>query len=311
MPYDIFAGWGEQAAYGTAVARAQFARVYDGSAVTHKHPGDPHTYLGRADPETIHYGLEYGEWTLEPVPVYDGIGKLFKHALGSVTDAGAGPYTHTHSLADSLPANGLSIELHKGLDPAGAESKLITGGKINEFAFEASVGEELKIRFGGIGQKATIVAKTASPTYPDYDNDIVKVSQISVQIDGATTNVTGISVSLNNNLRTDRGFLGSQYIAEPTRAGNREITGQVDKEWEDATLYNKFLSGATATLLITCTGSGSNKLTIRCNEIVFLGDVDEELTQSEKIGQTLPFVARHDATYGALQIVETNGTATT
>lgn len=310
MPFDIFAGWGEQSAYDTAVGRTQFARVYDGTDANHKKPGEPHTYLSAADPETVHYKTEYGDFTLEPVVVYDGLGKLLKHALGSVADAGSGPYTHTHSLADSPPDHGLSVEVHKGLS-SGAESKLVTGGKITEFGIEASVGEEVKFTFSGVGRRVTLTAKTASPTFPDYDNDIIKVSQITVAIDGATTNVKSVSVQLNNNLQTDRGFLGSQYIAEPKRAGKREITGEIGKEWEDATLYNKFLSGSTATLLITCSGSGNNEMTIRCNEIRFLGDPSEELTESESIGQTLPFTAFKDATYGALQIVETNDTATT
>lgn len=313
MPQEIFAGWGEQTVYSTLVARTQFGRVYPESDLKHDIPREPYTYLGNPDPDELFDGVAKGSGVIIPVPVYDGMGKLLKHALGAFADAGAGPYTHTFTLASAAPAFGLSVELHKAFSDSGFESKLATGAKVSEFSIECAVGQEVKFPFTLVAEQVALGPKTASPTYPTYTGAtgvIIKPSQITVQIDAASADVSAFNISVNGGIDDTKAFLGDAYIREPARDNLRVITGEISKEWSSKALYDKFISGATAELLATCDGPGNHDMTIRVAKLIFR-EPTEELTTATQIPQGLPFVAVADATYTALQIVETNDTATT
>lgn len=312
MGYDIFAGVGEQSAYATAVARTSWSRVYSDSDLNHIRPNDPRAHLGRLDPDELFYQLERGEGQLVVPLHYDTsssrlLDLMFKHALGGRVHAGAGPsYTHTYSLADSLPANGLTVELHKGFPDSGDESKILTGGKVRNMTITARVNEETQASFGLLGRKVDTGAKTASPTYVDLDTYAVNPPTITVDIDATTTNVFGVEINLDNILRDDRGFLGQQYIAEPVRgAGKRQITGTISKEWESKAILDKFIAGSTANLVIDAAGPTNYAWEIRLEKIRYV-EPTEETTEIDEIPQEIPFVAFYDATYTALQITQTN-----
>lgn len=312
MGYNIFGGVAEQVAYITPVARTQFFRVYGDSDLVHRNPSEPRAHLSKLDPDELFYKVNMGEGNLVIPGQYTGMGKLMKHALGAVVDAGAGPsYTHTFTLTDGLPDYGLTAELHKGFSDVGFESKIGTGMKVRTMNVKAQVNEETQFNFGLLGRKVDLGAVSGAPSFTDLDLHAVNPDQIAVTIDAASANVFGVEFTLDNNLRDDRAFLGDAYLAEPKRAaGKRKITGTISKEWDDKTLYEKFISGATAALVITATGPTNYAMEITLNKIRFQ-DPTEETVEIDEIPQSLPFVAFLDATHTALKIVETNTTATT
>lgn len=316
MAYGIFAGWGEETTWGTAVARTQFAKVYSESQAMHDKPMEPVAFLGNRDPDRPFFGPERGTAELVLPWVYTGLGKLFKHALGITVDAGAGPYTHTHSLdakpytRTSSPLKGLTVELNGELPDAGPlEAWLLTGGRVLRMAGGVRAGEENRITVGLQGKEITQVIKSGSPTFPNLDTEWVIPQQVLLTIDGGAHDIYGFDWELNNGLREDKAFIGSQFRSPAPVSGKRSITGTIDKEWVSKALWDKMKAGTTAALLATAT-AGARIQTIRLANVRF-GAFMPPLQEGEDMQHQLPWTAFDDATYGAMQIIETNATATT
>lgn len=311
MPQGIFAGWGKQSAYATAVAPTKFGRCYDDTTVDHRRPADGVTYLDTLDPGRIQYReKEFAEGLLAPVSVYDGNGTLYEAALGTLTTTGSGPYTHTFTLADTLPANGLSVEVHYGFPQATKESKLGVGMFAVGYAAEFRASEPVRERWTLRGRNVQMFSKSTE-TVPAYDNEEIISAHVALTIDTvSTTVVEGVTINLDNNPKTPRALLdGSAYIAEFKRGGRRTITGELSKEWENEDIMQDFLSGTDAELIVTATGTGNRSMVWKLAKIRYLGELSEELTESETVMQTIPFTALDDATDGALKITMTNDTA--
>lgn len=304
MGYDIYAGWAKQTTdYDTLEARAKFSRVYSDSDLMHERPSDPKTHVGNLDPDEQHYTLERGTGRLVLPAQYKDQHDLHEAALG-IREADSPPNTRVIKLANSLPANGLSVELHKGFPDAGNEAKLMTGGKVSTFAIQAAIDEEIRYDYGLIGKKVDLGAKTVSPTFQDLDTRHLLAKQIAVQIDAASANVFSVEINLDNNLTDSRGFLGSTYIAEPIRApGKRTITGTISKEWTDKTLYDKFLSGASAELILTATGPSPFVAVWTVGKMIFTAP-EEETVEVDQIPQSLPWRAVSDGD-DTLKLTET------
>jgi len=318
MPYGQFAGWGEEVApdWGVAVARTQFAKLYSESESMHEKPMDPAAFLGNRDPDRPFFGPEFGRATLVVPLVYDGVGKLLKHSLGVTVDAGSDPYTHTHSLdatpytRASSPLVGLSVELNYELPDSSLEAFLLTGGRVLSLAGSFRAGEEVQLRCALQGKQVTQVQKSGAPTFPDLDTDWVIPQQVLVTIDAGAHDIYGFDWELNNGLREDKAFLGSQYRAPATVSAKRQISGTIDKEWVSKALWDKMKAGTTGAILVTATGPGDYVMTWRYNNVRF-GGFAPALQEGEDRQHQIPWTAYDDATYGAMQIVETNNTATT
>lgn len=319
MPYNQFVAWGEESgSWASEASRDTFARPYEDSKLMHEKPQAPLEYLSNRDPEAPFYQAERGVGNLVFPLTYTGAEIWLKHCVGNIATSGSGPYDHTFSLDNnpytrsSSPLLGLSIELNLGLPDSGYESALLLGARCRSFGSNFRVNEETKLSSEWVGQKVMLEPITGSPSFPDYDHasasPLVKWSQIALTIDAGSETVYGVEFTCNNNLRDDRAKLGSQYIAEPRAQGRREITGTLDLEWSDKTLYDKFVSGASAAILATATGPGSFAMTVRFNNVRFTGETPG-LSHGEDVDYSLPFTAYDDATYGAMQIVNTNDTA--
>lgn len=319
--YDLFSGWGEETTWGTPVARAQFARPYVDSVVTHEKPQQPHTFAGDRDPEAPFFLAERGVGSVNIPLVYAGMEVLIEHCMGAVlTSSGVGPFVHTFNLSSdpytraTAPFVGLTQELHLGLPDSSLESLLLYGARCGSFGSNFRVNEETRWNSDWVGKQVVQAAKTGSPTYPDYANaaasPLVKFTQIVVTIDGSgSQNIYGLEWSVNNSLRDDRAILGSQYIAAPVPQAKREITGTIEKEWLSKTHYDKFIAGTTATILATATGPGNFVMTVEFPNVFYTGGTPE-FQEAETQDYSLPFIAYDDATKGAMQITITNDTAT-
>lgn len=320
--WDQFAGWGEESVWGTPVARTQFSRVFEDSAATPSHPFRAMGTLGDRDMlERFDQPISGGVTLAVPL-VYDGDGKLLKHCMGTVVDAGSGPYTHTHTLDErpytrsSSPLIGLTAELAYQLDESGFESAIVAGCRVVSFGLSFAPDEEVKLTAECAAKSVVLGAVTGAPTFPDYDDAtapmLVKPSQLTIAIDGSGSAVVDkIDLSCANTLRTDRTFLGSAYVADARVNGRRVITGTLEKRYIDKTLWNKWLSGAAATLKITATGPGNHVMVFDLlGKIYFTGD-PLALEAGEEQNVTLPFQAWKSDSEPALKITETNDTATT
>lgn len=324
--YDQYVAFGEETTWATGATPNKFLRYHEGSFLEHVVQQDPHTPLAYADPERFFRKVEKGQGTLILPLSYEGLEKFYKHALGAVVTTGTStPYTHTFNLADGPPfgvgavtnAVGLTVNMNMALPDSSAEAMKLTGGMVSSAKFNFAVGEEPRVEFGLIGQKVVQGAKTATPTYPDLDTYLVKPSQVTLTVDGSTTagyeaSASSVDFTLDNGLDDSAIALGSAYIAQPLRGSDfRSITGTIKRWWDTAStptskaVYDKFISGATGSLVITCTGPSGRLLTVTISKIVYTGQTPKP-QKGGRLPYEIPFRALYNASPTALQIVATN-----
>lgn len=320
MGYDVFAGWGIETVWGTVVARTEFARPYDDTRLQHEKPQQPNTASGLRDAEFPFFQVERGMGTLVIPAVYAGMERLIEHCMGaSLVTTGVDPYTHTFDLHDkpytraTTPLVGLSIEHHLDLPDTNLESMIMHGGRCKSFGMAIQANEEVKWTSEWVGEQVEQLQKTASPTFPDYQaasSPLVNFNHVAVTLDaGGSQEISSFEFTVNNNLRDDRADLdGTAFIANPLARAKREITGTMEKNWINKTAYDKFVAGTAASILATATGPGDFSMTVRLENVRYTGETPGA-TEGEEYDQTLPFVAYHDSTYGALQIVQINNTS--
>ena len=203
----------------------------------------------------------------------DEFGTLFKHALGRAETAGPsgnGFYVHDIFPSGTLPA-GLRLEIERDV---GAFT--YDGIKVNSVTLECSVGEPLTTTFSLLGRTETISAEPTTATSISTLNPLT-FDEGATLIDGVDAEVSGFSLTINNNLKDDKGRLGSKYRAAIPRDGFRDVTGSLNMEFDNTTQYNKYVNGTEAAVSLTFTSddvaiSGQvYVLQIDCPRIVFSG----------------------------------------
>ena len=312
--YDQFVGWVAEASWGASpVARTAFSRFNKGTFLRHQRPQEPATQVGFRDVQRHVKQLEFGEGKLMLPLAYGGaLQTLWEHAFGAVSGAGtvASPFLFTLDqnpfTRASSPLSGLLLELHAALPDSGFESFLMRGARFTEWGCEFSPEEPVVFDGDVSGRNVEEGAKTASPTYPDLETDEVIAEQITVEIDDTVTAVNGCSFRVNNNLNTSRGKLdGTPYVTAALAApGRRIVSGTISKDWDNRTLYGKFLSGATAKLEIICTGPNPKVMKFELPQLKLTGETPEA-DEGEYQEQNLPFTAEDDGSNGPLTLTDT------
>lgn len=186
-----------------------------------------------------------------------GLGLLLSHAMGTAptgTLVSTGTYTYSFTLGDVF---GRSFTSQVGVPQYGGTvvSKTLTGCKV--------AGFELAVDNGGIATgKFTVdsagfvtTQSLATASYP-LNGSIFHFAQGAITVDaGAVVNVKDFSLSVDNNLKTDRYTLGGLGAKQQqTIGGFRSVGGKLTAEFTDTTLMNKFLTDASAALVLTFTG---------------------------------------------------------
>lgn len=240
-----------------------------------------------------------GDVQIEVQPV--GAWTLFKHALGrgfTAGPSGSGFYHHRILPSGALP-EGLRIEV--GRDVGGTFT--YKGCKVNSLEMSCAVGEPLRATFGFLGYDET--ASASSPTAPaagaisalsPYNFD-----QANVTVDGLSNSieVSGFTLSVNNNLAEDKGKLGSKYRAAIPRNGFREVTGSLNVEFDNLYNYNRFINQTEHALQIRFTsdqlaaGATAHQLDIVLPRVVFTGETPS-VSGPDLIYHDLPFIALYD-----------------
>jgi len=316
---DQFVGWGEETVWGTAVARTGFARAYAETKFNHVTPQTPHSFIGGRYAIAPLMQQQHAEAELVIPFTYTGCEILLSHMMGAKISTSAGPpYTHTLALDHNpydratAPFFGLTLEHHLDLPDAGPiESFIMHGARCSQWSTIFRVNEECKLTSSWAGKKIDQVVKSATPAYPDYeattDNPILRFSDITATIATTTTSMYSLEINVNNNLRMDRGFLGSDYIEAPTPAGRAEITGTIETQWLSNVDYAKFVAGTPVAIVATATTGAGIVTTISLPVCYYSGETPGG-KEGEDIDLTLPFTAyMDDGTLDALRITQENG----
>ncbi len=244
-----------------------------------------------------------GDLNVEVQPV--GMYTLLKHALGRVETAGpsgAGDhYVHDIYPSGSLP-EGLRLEIGRSGVAGGTFD--YRGCKINQMVLNCSVGDPLTATFSFLGKDE--LTEQAAPTTVGTISSLnpLTFDEGTLTIDGNTQEVAGFSITINNNLKEDKGALGSRYRVAIPRSGFRDVTGTLNLEFDDLGMYNKYTGGTETGLKLRfiaddLVGAGTQayELQIDCPRIVFTGTTPV-VGGPDLIYHDMPFVALHDSTQG-------------
>lgn len=162
-------------------------------------------------------------------------------------------FDHTFTLTDDLPV-GLTMEVDRDIT-----AFIYDGCKVNTLGMSIDTGGFLLLNVGIIGQDETTGSVT-SATLPTA-NLVCFVTGV-VTYGGSTKNVKSANFTLNNNLSTDRRFIGSRTMSEPQRSAKIEVTGTMTIEFETTAEYDDFRNATSRTLVLTFTELTALKGTI-------------------------------------------------
>ncbi|ROP36287.1 phage tail tube protein [Saccharothrix texasensis] len=192
-----------------------------------------------------------GDVTMELMTA--GWGLWWKNALGGVVtsqpDEPNAPTVFLHTFTPGTLPPGLTIQV--GRPDKGATVRPFTyiGCMLRQWSLSAAVNELVTFTASVIGRDATTA--TALASFVDAaDGDPVPFTEGTLTVGGSALAVRSFSMQGVNTLADDRYFLGSPLRAKPEEAGLREITGNLEPEFDDLTAYQRFVDGDEAELVL-------------------------------------------------------------
>jgi hypothetical protein len=255
-----------------------------------------------------------GSITLEPAT--KGFGLVLKHALGSAsitTPSGAtNARLHAHTLGDIFGTS-LTVQVGRPDSSGTVQPFSFLGCRADTLSFTSSVDEVLQCEFGLVGQDMTTAEALATATYPttgsaaSYEQFYWTQGVISLA-GSAVAVVTDFEMEINNNLKSDRYFLGGATMSEPILAGMTEITGTITVEFLNLTAYNRFVNNTQVAINAKWTAATAIESTtfpyveIDIPKARFDGPADPAVGGPDVLTQELPFKVLNDGTNAPVTI---------
>lgn len=249
-----FIGFGEQSGYTTAVSRTKFLPMTSGGDSVNRE--DVRIETGGIDSigfSSTRYRQGRrniaGQETVEVL--YEGTELLWKHLFGEVTTSQPNPgsqptvYDHTFTIADTLPT-GLSLELNRG-----GTSFLITGAKISQAQLSLNVDQYMRMALSFIGRDMD-TASASSESIPTVNG--WAAPDVTLRWNNSAQQVQSWNLNFNNSLDDNRVFIGSKLRSEPVRGARLSVTGSMEVEFVDTTLWTDFINATQRELIISAVG---------------------------------------------------------
>jgi hypothetical protein len=255
-----------------------------------------------------------GSLTLEPAT--KGFGLVLKHALGATsitTPSGAtDARLHSHTLGDIF---GTSLTVQVGRPDVSGTVQPFTylGCRCDTLSLSSSVDELLVAEVGLVGQDEIRSESLATATYPTTGSAAAYEqfywTQGVISIAGSAVGVvTDFEIEINNNLKSDRYFLGGATMSEPILAGMTEITGTVTVEFLNLTAYERFVDNTQVALTAKWTAATAIEsstfpyIEVNIPKVRFDGPANPQVGGPDVITHELPFKALFDGTNGPITI---------
>jgi hypothetical protein len=208
-----------------------------------------------------------------------GAGILLQHMLGSfsataVQQAASAAYQQVHILGS---AQGKTLTVQKGVpktDGSGVEPFTYPGSKVQAWEIDCAQGDIVKLKLTVDAMNELTTATTpagpalAAASYT-ASNSVFTFTQGAL-VSGGTVSQTGgvwsltggttvaavrsVNVKGSTGLKADRYFLGSQTKAEQIQNATTSIGGQLDVEFANRNLYDRYRADGQAALQLTFTG---------------------------------------------------------
>lgn len=183
-----------------------------------------------------------------------GFGLIFKHALGDVSteELTAGEsWRHVFTPGD---LSGLSLAAQVIRDDVPFD---YTGLKVQSLALECAVGDIATLTASLVGRDEATDGSAHTPAFPSGLDLLTFVhGAVLLGDEGAEDEipVSTVSLTLENGLETDRRRLGSGLRRNPQRTAYRDLTGSFEADFTDLSLYQRFVSGDEARLVLRFVG---------------------------------------------------------
>ena len=180
-----------------------------------------------------------------------GFGLLLKHCFGSVSSAlnggGIATWNHTFTPGD-LPV-GFTTQVGREDDAGTVNPFSYLGCMVESFDLAAKVDEigSLKVEINAQDESTSEVLAAAS--LPS-SLELMTFAGASLSVAGAAIDVTEVTLSGSNSLKTDRKKLSAVIRKVPIEAEYREYTGTIDAYFASLTAYNRFVNGTEAALVL-------------------------------------------------------------
>lgn len=227
---------------------------------------------------------------------YAGNGAILKGALGNVATAGAGPYTHTFTVAANLPS--LSVKFFRGQAQSGNPSREdFKGCVINTLTISCAAGEEAQFSAEVIAQdSAARTGDATAASFPATALSVLHHQSSDLTWDGNTYKVRSFEIVVDNKIER-RNYLGSQLTSEPNTSDVREVRMTVTTDLEDEVIYADSIITPTARdadVTLTMTGTGNDQMIFTIYNAV-IEEYSDSVTTFGRIERTITFLGTIDA----------------
>jgi hypothetical protein len=298
-------GIGREASYGAYQAPSVFLEILSEGikaqreALETRGIGDQWVRTGRRRP-----WLRRFAGPIEMDFMSKGMELLLEMALGVV----AGTTTLTFT-PDTTGLAGKSLTVQVGKPEAAIPTTVVPfnylGGKITEFTLNQQLDQNLKFTptfdFKPVDDIATALGTASYPA----SNAPLSFMDASVTLDTVAVCLQQVSITSKRAFADDRRCLGNTKL-EPIPNGEWMITGQFQKEFTETAIYEKFISGALAALVMTHSYGGASLVTT-IPALEYTGG-DPEVNGSDLLRQTIPFKALYNGTNPIMTLAYTPAT---
>lgn len=304
------AGFGEEATYGTPVARTNWMPVHEWSVVRtiRREMNDHLGYSGQLGAHRDSFVAEEGAEgrLVVPASLDDSTCLLLKYCFGNVVDAGAGPYTHTYTFGDlqNPPTSKVALTI-EALRGNSGKSDVVEGAMISRWAFSMSRSELARLELDIIAE--TLVRGSAgTPSMHSGTPDWMAHHNMGqVFINGVGYDARSIRLDCDNQL-DKRVLVGSSFTKQPVPTGPRLVTLEVELEYTSDAPLTDWISGSQVDAMFTCTGTGSNQAAFTVHNAI-IDEVNDPISSQGPISQTIRLKGFDDGTDAGLGLVITNG----
>jgi hypothetical protein len=182
-----------------------------------------------------------------------GFGFWLKHMVGTVGTTGPtdSNYTHTGTVG-SLLGDFFTLQVNRPFHPAGTDQAFTYhGGKVTKWELSCDLDGLLVCKLDLDFEDHDTTTGLATASYPTAMKPLSFVAGV-VEVDDVAVNTRKFKVTCDNKLDTDRRFVrASSLKSEPVETDVREITWELELEFESLTQYNKFRSATAAGAMLT------------------------------------------------------------
>jgi len=266
-----FIGFGPESTWGTAVTPTRYIEFLS-EGLKRNQSGvvsngiQPYRGATSYKRTTIAPG---GDINFEMCP--EDVPTLIYHALGSASTTGSSIYTHTIKPTIDLPT-GLTFEIDRDV-----AYFIYAGSKINTWSMSfapneiitGSVSVSAKTETGTIGASGNTASYSSASPFTGV--------QAVVQVAGSNFGVMAADFTVSNDIYEGKFELGQNSRAALIEQ-KRSVTGKLNIEFDDLTIYDLFVAGTESTLRITLTsdelisGSTYYSMDIYFPKIVYTGE---------------------------------------